>query len=123
MPTTRVEMQGTGRMVNDDYMTGDDLMRQSMDASTASAFGPEAVERAQTMAYERTIRIQQESPYVSEEVVEHVVHDHRLYVGMWITAGVAAVSAFLTFSLACLIITGVALLFALSATPGRQARN
>lgn len=104
-------------------MTSADLARLSAEANTASAFGPEAHERAQSMAYERMVRIQQESPYVAEEVVEHVVHDHRLYVGMWITAGVAAVSAFLTFSLACLIITGVALLFALSATPGRQSKD
>lgn len=86
-------------------------------------FGPEATERAQMMAYERTKVIQQESPYAQREVVEHVVHDQRLYIGMWIVAGVAGVSAYLTFSLACLIITLVALGFALASSPGRQYRS
>jgi Na+(H+)/acetate symporter ActP len=77
------------------------------------------------MAYERITRIQQESPYAVEEVVEveHVVHDYRLYIGMWIVAGVSAVATFLTFSVACLIITIVALAFALPATPGRQKKS
>lgn len=95
------------------------------EAAEASPFGPEAHERAQTMAYERMTRIQRESPYAVEEVVEveHVVHDRRLYVGMWVVAGVSAVSAYLTFSVACLITTCVALLFALTSTPGWQRRD
>lgn len=102
----------------------------SMDAETlftppaeAHAFGPEAVERAQMMAYERTKIIQQESPVVRQEVVEHVIHDQRLYIGMWIVAGVGAVATYLTFSLACLIITAVALGFALYCSPGREFRS
>lgn len=87
-----------------------------------AAFGPEAYERAQEMAYERITRIQQESPYTATEVVEHVVHDQRLYIGMWVVAGVAAVSAFLTFSVMMLIVAGIAVCFGLCSTPGRQAR-
>lgn len=113
LPPTHTEGPGADRMAGADFV---------YPATETSAYGPEAVERAQTMAYERMTRIQQESPYVAEEVVEHVVHDQRLYVGMWVTAGVAAVSAFLTFSVACLVITAVALAFALSATPGRQRK-
>lgn len=93
------------------------------------AFGPEAHERAADMAYQRIVKIQQESPYVQQdpacgpqEVVEHVVHDQRLYLGMWIVAGVGAVSTFLTFSLPCLLVTSVAVGFALYCSPGRSAR-
>lgn len=102
------------------YMIGDSLSRADMETHP---FGPEAEERARDMQYDRITRIQKESPYVAEEVVEHVVHDHRLYVGMWVTAGVAAVCAFVTYSLPCLLIMGVALGFALSSTPGRQSRD
>lgn len=83
-------------------------------------YGPEAVERAQTMAYERMTRIQQESPYIREEVVEHRVHDYRLYIGIWVVAGLSAVSAFLTFDVVHLLITVVAVVFALISSPGRQ---
>lgn len=89
----------------------------------AHAFGPEAVERAQMMAYERTKIIQQESPVVRQEIVEHVIHDQRLYMGMWIVAGIGAVASYLTFSLACLIITVVAVGFALYCSPGREFRS
>lgn len=89
----------------------------------ASAFGPEAHVRAQQMAYENMTRIQQESPYVVTEVVEHVVHDQRLYLGMWIVAGVAAVCAFLTFSPAMLLVAAIAVFFALYSTPGRQRKS
>lgn len=92
-------------------------------AGDASAFGPEAHSRAQEMAYDLATRIQKESPYIHEEVVEHVVHDQRLLVGIWATAGVGAVATFLTFSLPCLLVTVVALGFALYATPGRQTRR
>lgn len=87
-----------------------------------SATGPEAVERAQWMAYERMTQIQQESPYIREEVevVEHRVHDYRLYVGMWLVAGASGVAAFLTFSLVHLLITALAVALALLSTPGRQ---
>jgi hypothetical protein len=88
-----------------------------------SASGPEAVERAQMMAYERTKLIQQESPYISQEVVEHKVHDYRLYIGMWIVAGLSAVTAFLTFDLMHLAIAGVAVVFALMSSPGQQYRD
>jgi hypothetical protein len=88
------------------------------------AFGPEAHERAADMAYHRIVKIQQESPYIQQEgverVVEHVVHDQRLYLGMWIVAGVGAVSTFLTFSLPCLLVTAVAVGFALYCSPGRS---
>jgi hypothetical protein len=87
------------------------------------AFGPEAHGRAQEMSYELTTRIQRESPYIHEEIVEHVVHDQRLLVGIWSTAGVGAVATFLTFSLPCLLVTVVALAFALYASPGRQTRR
>ena len=89
----------------------------------AHAFGPEAVERAQMMAYERNKLIQQESPYVREEVVEHKVHDFRLYVGMWIVAGISAVAAFLTFSLLHAAVAAVAATLALMSTPGQQYRD
>lgn len=88
-----------------------------------AAFGPEAHERAQNMAYERTRRIQQESPYVVTSELEHVVHDQRLYVGMWIIAGVGGVTSFLTFSLPCVLVTAIALLFALYCSPGRERRT
>lgn len=91
--------------------------------SNGDYFGPEAVERAQMMAYERTKLIQQESPYIHEEVVEHRVHDYRLYIGMWIVAGISAVTAFLTFDLMHLAISGVAVVFALMSSPGRQYRD
>jgi hypothetical protein len=101
-------------------MTGADLARMSVEASTANAFGPEATVRAREMDYELTTRIQQESPYIHEEVVEHKVHDYRLYVGMWVVAGTSGVMAFLTYSLGYLAITGLALVFALISSPGRQ---
>jgi hypothetical protein len=91
-----------------------------MPVGEPSAFGPEATERAQMMAYERTRLIQQESPYIREEVVEHKVHDYRLYVGMWVVAGLNAVAAFLTFDLVHLAIAGVAVVIALMSSPGRQ---
>lgn len=94
-----------------------------IDSSEPHPFGPEAVERAQMMAYERTRLIQQESPYVSQEVVEHKVHDFRLYVGMWIVAGISAVAAFLTFSLVHVLVAAVAVVFALTSTPGDQYRD
>lgn len=89
------------------------------------AFGPVAHEHAADMAYERIVRIQQDSPYVqqeiTQEVVEHVVHDQRLYVGIWVVAGVGAVASFLTFSLPCLLVTAVATGFALYCSPGRSS--
>lgn len=88
-----------------------------------SPYGPEAVVRAREMDYELTTRIQQESPYVAQEVVEHRVHDYRLYVGMWIVAGISAVTAFLTFGLMYLVIAGVATVFALISSPGQQYRD
>lgn len=73
------------------------------------------------MGYELVSRIQRESPYVREErIVEHKVHDFRLYVGMWVVAGLSGVSAFLTHSLWHLAITALATAFALTASPGRQ---
>ena len=95
----------------------------TMPVGQGDSFGPEAVERAQMMAYERTRLIQQESPYIREEVVEHRVHDYRLYIGMWIVAGISAVTAFLTFDLMHLAISGVAVVFALMSSPGRQYRE
>ncbi|AXH66251.1 hypothetical protein SEA_SATIS_90 [Streptomyces phage Satis] len=95
----------------------------TMVTGEGSAHGPEAVERAQMMAYERTKLIQQESPYISQEVVEHKVHDYRLYIGMWIVAGISAVTAFLTFDLMHLAIAGVAVVFALMSSPGQQYRD
>jgi hypothetical protein len=92
-------------------------------AEESNAFGPEAVERAQMMAYLRTKRIQEESPYVREDVVEHVVHDQRLYLGMWVVGGINAVTAFLTFSPVHLGIAAVAVAFALMSSPGRQYRD
>lgn len=86
----------------------------------ASAHGPEAVARAREMDYNLTTRIQQESPYIREEVVEHKVHDYRLYVGMWVVAGLSGVAAFLTYNPVHFVITIVALVFALMSTPGRQ---
>jgi hypothetical protein len=96
-----------------------------MDGENAHAFGPEAEERAQMMAYERNKLIQQESPYIREqvEVVEHQVHDYRLYIGMWIVAGVSAVAAFLTFSLSHVVVAAGSVAFALMSTPGRQYRD
>lgn len=91
--------------------------------TTSESFGPEAVERAQMMAYERTKLIQQESPYISQEVVEHKVHDYRLYIGMWVVAGLSAVTAFLTFDLMHLAIAAVAVIFALMSSPGQQYRD
>lgn len=88
-----------------------------------SPYGPEAVARAREMDYELTTRIQQESPYVAQEVVEHKVHDYRLYIGMWIVAGLSAVTAFLTFDLMHLAIAGVAVVFALISSPGQQYRD
>ena len=99
------------------HMTGADSTRPPTEAG---AYGPEAIERAQTMAYERIIRIQEESPYIREEVVEHKVHDYRLYIGMWVTAGLSGVSAVLTFSPAHSLITAAAGAFALTSSPGRQ---
>jgi hypothetical protein len=75
------------------------------------------------MDYELTTRIQQESPYIREEVVEHRVHDFRLYVGMWIVAGVSGVAAFLTYSLVNAVIAALAVVFALTSSPGRQYEN
>jgi hypothetical protein len=75
------------------------------------------------MDYELTTRIQQESPYIREEVVEHRVHDFRLYVGMWIVAGVSGVAAFLTYSLVNAAIAALAVIFALTSSPGRQYEN
>ena len=72
------------------------------------------------MDYELTTRIQQESPYVAEQIVEHKVHDFRLWVGVWVLAGLSAVMAFLQFSVTHLIVAIVALVLALSAAPGRQ---
>ena len=95
----------------------------TMAVGDGSPFGPEAVERAQMMAYERTKLIQQESPYIAQEVVEHKVHDYRLYIGMWIVAGISAVTAFLTFDLMHLAIAGVAVVFALMSSPGQQYRD
>lgn len=89
-------------------------------SAEVGAFGPEAYQRAQERAYEHITRIQQESPYAAVEVVEHVVHDQRLYIGMWVIAAVAAVAAFLTFSLPCLLVSLVAVGFGLYSTPGRQ---
>lgn len=89
----------------------------------AQAYGPEAYERAAEMSYERTKRIQQESPYIHEEVVEHKVHDLRLYIGMWIVAGLSAVMAFLTFDIKHALVAAVAVVFALTSTPGRQYEN
>jgi hypothetical protein len=100
--------------------TGADLGRASVEANRTDAFGPEAVVRARAMDYELTTRIQQESPYAQETVVEHRVHDYRLYVGMWVVAGLSGVSAFLTYSLWHLLITVVAVAFALMSSPGRQ---
>lgn len=88
-----------------------------------SAYGPEAVVRAREMDYELTTRIQQESPYVAQEVVEHKIHDYRLYIGMWVVAGLSAVTAFLTFDLVHLAIAGVAVVFALMSSPGQQYRD
>lgn len=103
------------------YMTGSDLARLSVEAGAASAaYGPEATARAREMEYELTRRIQQESPYAPEVVIEHRVHDYRLYVGMWIVAGMTGVSAFLTYSLWQALITVVAVAFALTSSPGRQ---
>ncbi|MCP9209692.1 hypothetical protein [Streptomyces cucumeris] len=124
--TERRTLAFTRALVRPEGDTRDDRgARTSMNAGAEGlgAFGPEAYGRAQANSYELITRIQQESPYVAEEVVEHVVHDRRLYVGMWITGGVAAVSAFLTFSVPCLITAVVAVVFALSATPGRQSRD
>lgn len=89
-------------------------------ADAGDAFGPEAVVRAREMDYELTTRIQQESPYVAEQVVEHKVHDFRLWVGVWVLAGLSGVMAFLQFSVTHLIVALVALVLALSAAPGRQ---
>lgn len=89
-------------------------------AAAGDAFGPEAVARAREMDYELTTRIQQESPYVAEQIVEHKVHDFRLWVGVWVLAGLSAVMAFLQFSVTHLIVAIVALVLALSAAPGRQ---
>lgn len=86
-------------------------------------YGPEAIVRAREMDYELTTRIQQESPYVAQEVVEHKIHDYRLYIGMWIVAGLSAVTAFLTFDLVHLAIAGVAVVFALMSSPGQQYRD
>jgi hypothetical protein len=102
-------------------LTSRELGQASIDASTRDAFGPEAHVRAREMDYDLTTRIQQESPYVREEVVEHRVHDFRLYVGMWVVAGLSAVSAFLTYSLWHLAISGVAVVFALTSSPGRSS--
>jgi hypothetical protein len=88
-----------------------------------SPYGPEAIVRAREMDYELTTRIQQESPYVAQEVVEHKIHDYRLYVGMWVVAGLSAVTAFLTFDLVHLAIAGVAVVFALMSSPGQQYRD
>lgn len=95
----------------------------AIDHGEPAAFGPEAVERAQMMAYERTKLIQQESPYIAQEVVEHKVHDYRLYIGMWVVAGISAVTAFLTFDLMHLVVAGVAVGIALMSSPGQQYRD
>lgn len=92
-------------------------------AAETNPYGPEAVVRAREMDYELTTRIQQESPYITQEVVEHKVHDYRLYIGMWVVAGLSAVTAFLTFDLMHLLIAGVAVVFALMSSPGQQYRD
>lgn len=102
-------------------LTSGELGQASIDAGMRDSFGPEAHVRARAMDYELTTRIQHESPYVREQVVEHKVHDFRLYVGMWVVAGISAVSAFLTYSLWHLAITGVAVVFALTSSPGRSS--
>lgn len=94
-----------------------------MPPEETAPYGPEAIVRAREMDYELTTRIQQESPYVAQEVVEHKIHDYRLYVGMWIVAGLSAVTAFLTFDLVHLGIAGVAVVFALMSSPGQQYRD
>jgi hypothetical protein len=101
-------------------LTSADLAQASIEVNTGQAFGPEAHVRARAMDYELTTRIQQESPYIREEVVEHKVHDYRLYIGMWIVAGINAVTAFVTYSLWQALIAAVAVVFALTSTPGRQ---
>lgn len=101
-------------------MTSTQFGQAPAGAGVGDAFGPEAVVRARAMDYELTTRIQQESPYVAEQVVEHKVHDYRLYMGMWIVAGISGVTAFLTFDLMHLAITAVAVVFALISSPGRQ---
>lgn len=94
-----------------------------MPPEETAPYGPEAIVRAREMDYELTTRIQQESPYVAQEVVEHKIHDYRLYIGMWIVAGLSAVTAFLTFDLVHLAIAGVAVVFALISSPGQQYRD
>jgi hypothetical protein len=94
-----------------------------MPPEETAPYGPEAIVRAREMDYELTTRIQQESPYVAQEVVEHKIHDYRLYIGMWIVAGLSAVTAFLTFDLVHLAIAGVAVVFALMSSPGQQYRD
>lgn len=94
-----------------------------MSPEETAPYGPEAIVRAREMDYELTTRIQQESPYVAQEVVEHKIHDYRLYIGMWIVAGLSAVTAFLTFDLVHLAIAGVAVVFALMSSPGQQYRD
>lgn len=101
-------------------LTSSELGQGSIDAGRRDAFGPEAHVRARTMDYELTTRIQQESPYIREEVVEHKIHDYRLYIGIWVVAGLSGVAAFLTFSVVHLIITAVAVVFGLISSPGRQ---
>lgn len=103
-----------------EHTTGADSARLPAEAN---AHGPEATVRAREMDYELTTRIQQESPYIREEVVEHRVHDFRLYVGMWIVAGVSGVAAFLTYSLVNAVIAALAVVFALTSSPGRQYEN
>ena len=101
-------------------MPGADPAWAATETGAADPHGPEAVARAREMEYELTKRVQQESPYIYEEVVEHRVHDYRLYVGMWVVAGVSMVSAFLTYSLWHLAITVLAVIFGLTSSPGRS---
>lgn len=110
-------MPSTRGPFSDEYATGVDPAYPPVETN---AFGPEAAVRAREMDYELTTRIQQESPYIREEVVEHKVHDYRLYVGMWIVAGISGVISFLTFDLLHALVTAVAVVFALMSSPGRQ---
>lgn len=92
-------------------------------AMEAYANGPEAHQRAAVDAYELTTRIQRESPF-SQEVVEHQVHDGRLYAGMWVIAAFSFLLAMLSGSGFPLFLVGLlALGLALFCTPGRQFRE
>lgn len=88
------------------------------------AHGPEAYQRAAEMNYEHIRRVQEESPFVQEEVVEHhVVHDWRLYGAMWIIAVLSFAIALPSFDWSHLLVGALATCVALYCTPGRQRRG